>query len=449
MTAGAPRGGAGGGASGFGGFGNTAPAAGNVSIRTGGPGAAIGVTVTPRRASDQPITWSTKSDLVSLSSHDRPQPRRDGPQHHRPGRNGWPSPRPRANGFYVTAYVHVEPKFIDPPAVTAGPTLNPPAGGQATVDYTLALGGKQDQSLVTWYLCDDAAGANPRNIAVSRGDELLKALTLTPGYVGKYLKVTIQPKHPISEAGPAVPVVSQAPVQAADVTSTTVSPNFRNFVPDANATIVNGLWTVLGYWNITTGDTYVNGYGIRPAAAARARPGAAVVPMGPAALLYQQDADTGDMQVDVTMAPEKTEGTGFSVPGSPADNGPRNLHADILIKYDPRTKTGYALRYWRTIESAGTCMYQFYKIENGAGSPLGSRQVLSGVFKPNTHLVVKVTGTAITAHATNDADHATLDLADTIVPNRFGGGGVNWPRGSSSNVYSRIEISYPGAAAAQ
>jgi len=437
-----PAGGAGGGASGFGGFGNTPPAAGTVQVRTGGPGAAIGATVVPARASNQPITWSTRSDLISLSTT-------TGPAVVVTGRNTtdqaeWVAVNASApNGFYVTAYAHVEPKFIDPPAVTAGPTLNRPAGGRATVDYTIALGGKQDQSLVSWYLCDDAAGANPRRIAVSRGDEPLKALTLTPGYIGKYLKVTLQPKHPISEAGPAVSVVAQAPVAASDVPSTTVSPNFRNFVPDINPAYVSGLWTVLGSWNIAAGDKYVNGYGIRPgqsAAAGRNGP-------DEHRLLYQNDADCGDMQVDLMMAPEKTEGTGFSVPGSPADSGQRNLHAEIYIKYDPRTKTGYSLRFWRTIESAGTCLYQFYKIENGVGSPLDDRQVLSGVFKPTTHLTLKLIGSTLTAHASNDVDQSTLDLEGTIPPSRAGGAGVYWPRGSS-NVYSRIEISYPGAAPA-
>jgi len=174
----------------------------------------------------------------------------------------------------------------------------------------------------------------------------------------------------------------------------------------------------------------LNGYGIRPTT--------------PGALVYQQDADTGDMQVDVLMAPEKTEGTGFSIPGSPADTGDRNLHADVLIKYDPRTQSGYALRFWRTTQSAAKCMFQFYQIDHGAGSPLDDQQVLTGVFKPTTHLTLKVTGNTISATASNDVDQETLSLTGTIAPNRFGGAGVNWPRGST-NIYSRFEISYPGA----
>jgi hypothetical protein len=187
---------------------------------------------------------------------------------------------------------------------------------------------------------------------------------------------------------------------------------------------------VLGSWSVVTGSDYAGGYGLRPE--------------GPSSLLYQSDAPAGDMEVELTMAPEKTEGTGFSIPGSPADSDltGRNLHSDVYIKYDPRTKNGYALRFWRTTQSAAACMYQFYKIVNGAGSPLDDHRVLTGVFKPATHLTVRVRGATISARASDSRDGETLSLESTIEPNSFGGAGVYWPRGSS-NVYSRISVSYP------
>ena len=170
---------------------------GSPSIRTGGPGATIGAKVTPTRA-EQTVIWSSKSDLVSLSGT-------TGTNVVVTGRNGtsqaeWVDVTATAsNGFNVTAHVYVEPKYLDPPKVTAGPTVNLPVDGMATVSYTLDLGGKQDQSLVTWFICDIAAGTNPRKVAVSRGNQPLKTLPLTPGYVGKYLKVTVQPKHSLSD----------------------------------------------------------------------------------------------------------------------------------------------------------------------------------------------------------------------------------------------------------
>jgi hypothetical protein len=414
-------------------------------IRTGGPGVTIGATVTPSRVTS-PITWSAKSDLVSLSQTTGSSVVVTG--HNTTSEAEWVAVNAVAsNGLYATAYVYAEPKYLDPPAVTAGPVLNPPAGGMATVDYTLDLGGKKDQSLVSWYVCDDATGANARKVAVSRGHQPLKAFPLTPGCVGKYLKVTLQPKHQISDPGPMLQAMSANPVTAADIPCSTVSPNFRNFVPETNATYVSGMWTILGTWSIVPGDSdgnsditmlvpperLVNGYGIRPS--------------GPGELLYQQDAECSDMQVDLVMGAEK-QGTVFSVPGSPAESGANNLHSDIFIKYDPRTRNGYALRFWRTTHSDKKCMYQFYKIENGAGSPLNDTQVLSGVFKASTHMTLKVTGDKLAVSAFNDIDKETLALEGTITPNRFGGAGVSYPRGSSV-IYSRFGISYPGTGPAK
>jgi hypothetical protein len=163
---------------------------------------------------------------------------------------------------------------------------------------------------------------------------------------------------------------------------------------------------------------------------------------GPAWLLYQEDSERGNMRIDLVMTPDKTAGQGFSVPGSPSENGPRNLHSDVYIKYDPRTRNGYALRYWRTTQSSTKCLFQLYRIVDGVGSPLDDRQVLSGVFKPNTTMTLKITGNQFIVDALNSENDDSLHLEGTVTPNRFGGGGVFWP-GGSANAYSRIEISYP------
>jgi len=43
--------------------------------------------------------------------------------------------------------------------------------------------------------------------------------------------------------------------------------------------------------------------------------------------------------------------------------------------------------------------------------------------------------------ASNTENIDALHLEGTTTPNRFGGAGVFWP-GGSSNVYSRLDISY-------
>ena len=59
--------------------------------------------------------------------------------------------------------------------------------------------------------------------------------------------------------------------------------------------------------------------------------------------------------------------------------------------------------------------------------------------RPTVHVMIYAT---LSVTATNTADDEVLTLASSYVPNRFGGAGVFWPRGSA-NVYSRLEVSYP------
>lgn len=430
------------------------------TARTGATGPAITVTPFPARANTT-ITWSTPSNLVTLSSTTGNKVIITGNNH--TSRAEWVVVKAKAaNGFSVMVPVNAEPAFIDPPRFTSKPVVAAPVNGKVTVHYTLDLGGHEDQSLITWRQCDDDACANPRVVAVSRGDQPLKSYTLTPGDVGKVLRVSIQPKHNISEPGPAVVATASKPIVARNVTSTTINPNFRNFVATENPSIENGEWTVIGAWTPVTGDNLVNGYGLRISRLAGTGPRGTNPPQpvtvngervaNPyAALLYQNGKPTGDMTVKVVMTPDKTAGQGFALAGSP-DDIPGGERADIFIKYDPRTKNGYSLRFWRTIQSSGKCVFQLYKIENGVGRPLNDQQDTTGVFKPNTTITLSVVGTKLTAKGSNTKDGDTLSLEGIITPNTFGGAGAFWSGGvtvGNSNVYSEFEISYPGNAKRQ
>src|SRR5579863_255996 len=398
------------------------------TIRTGGAGANIGATIEPTRAADAAISWSTQSSLISLN-------RTTGSNVVVTARNATSQPQwvpitaATPNGFHVAAYVYAEPEYINPPAMTSAPKLGAPRNGTVSVTYTLDLGQREDQSLVSWSICDDSACSKQRSVAVSRGNQPLKTLPLMPGFARKFIRVGVQPKVEISEAGPAVYAISAMPIAESDIPSANVSLNFRNLVTDPDESYVSGLWTILGPWTVAGEEELVNGYGARSG-------------NDPASLLYQEDIERGDMRLDIVMTPDKTAGQGFSIPGSPSETGARNLHSDVYIKYDPRTKNGYALRFWRTTLSSSKCMFQLYKIVNGTGSPIDDRQVLSGILKPNTTMTLRINGDKFTVDAVNTGNDEPLHLEGTITPNRFGGAGVFWP-GGSANVYSRIDISYP------
>jgi hypothetical protein len=412
-------------------FANTEPP-GNASIRSGGPGVTLTATVQPHRAADTVIHWSTDSKLITLSAD-------TGKSITVTGRNAtnraeYVSVRAEAaNGFYVTSHIYVEPKYIDPPTFARKPAIGLPVDGKIAVTYALNLGGREDESIIDWYVCDDAQCATRREVAVSRGNLPLRQLILLPGFAGKYIEAGIKPEHNISDAGPETVAISARPIHSSE-TRKNINPNFRNFVETPDTDYVSGMWTVLGTWTSSVGDNLVNGYGLR------------VASIG-SQLLYQNDVPTGDMKLKVVMTPEKTAGQGFGIAGSPDDNaGPRNQKADIFIKYDPRTRNGYALRFWRTIQASDKCMFQLYQIVDGIGHPVSDEQQLTGVFKPNATIVLSVDRNTFTATGSNTTDGETLSLKATITPNKYGGAGVAWtgsvPFGNSV-VVSQFEISYP------
>ena len=428
----------------------TSPAV-SPTIRTGAPGAQLGATVSPARARDVAITWSTTSNLIKLSATTGNAITVTGSN--TTNKADYAIVKATApNGFYVSIHVFVEPAFTNPPAFTRQPAVGAPIAGKVTLNYVLDLAGKEDQSQITWFQCPDAACTTSRKVAVSRGNLPLKTYPLTAGDIGKYLRATIRPKHNISDPGEEVTATATKPITAADIKTATINPNFRNFVETENPTYETGEWTVLGTWTSSTSEGLINGYGLRVSNPPTPAPNSAALngraPNPHSALLYQNDAKVSDMTVRVVMTPEKTAGQGFGIAGSP-DDDERNQRADIYFKYDPRTRTGYALRFWRTIQSAEKCMFQLYKIDNGTGTPLDAQQQLTGVFKPNTTITISVTGSHVTVHGSNSTDAETLNLTDTLTPNTFGGAGVYWsgsvPVGNS-NVYSEVEITYPNAA---
>jgi hypothetical protein len=427
-------------------FANTEPP-GNASIRTAGPDATGPRTTNPcptaspqvqidallpARFLGSSVHWSTTSKLISISNADGPTTIVTA--NNSTGRAQYVTVRATApNGFFVTSHIYVEPAYIAPPAFTRQPVLAPPADGKIAVNYALNLGAHQDESLIDWYLCDDAQCATRREVAVSRGDQPLRSLPLLPGFAGKYIEASIRPKHNISDPGPETTAISASPIPSSQ-TSKNIDPDFRNFVEAPSAEIVSGLWSVLGTWTSSVGDNLVNGYGLRVASQG-------------AQLIYTGDGAAGDMRLKIVLTPEKTAGQGFGIAGSPDDAaGPRNQKADVYIKFDPRTRNGYSLRFWRTIQAADKCMFQLYQIVDGVGHPVSDQQQLTGVFKPNTTLTLAVTGNTFTATGSNSTDGDTLSLSGTIDPNGFGGAGIAWtgsvPFGNSV-VVSQFEIEYP------
>lgn len=361
----------------------------------------------------------------------------------------------RAQTFDVVAYTReglecavkltVSPDFVEAPALTKAPVLTL-SGGTATVDYAADLQGRADESLVTWYRCDDRRGRGAVPVAVSRGGKPLKSYTLTRADVGKYLAAGVAPKHLRCLPGQEVRVVSKSPVKASQVLPGRIlSTDFSDFPTDNQPLVKPGFWTVDAFkpadtaeyawevdpaqpcWTWGTGINGAKGYGIQQLQqGARLR-------YTPVAGKY------GDMSVTWQVDPAKDGGQGFA--------SARMQYLDLFIKFDTQTLTGYALRVIRTVKFSDAVDIQLVRYDKGIVTPL-TEGVSTNCFLTGCVLTVKAEGRRLTAHvegpnhmatcADDPRIHPSVDLEAEITPNDFGGIGLQHT--STVGTESRILI---------
>ena len=280
------------------------------------------------------------SKLITLSADHRKGHHCHGPEHNQ-SCGEYVSVKPTAaNGFYVTSHIYVEPKYIDPPTFTRKPAIGASGRWKDRRDLCAESGRARrrvDHRLVCVRRCAVRYAARGR---CEPGQCAAAATHLAAG-IRRQVRRSRHPaqtQHQRSGAGDCGDF-RQADQRLQKSSHTTSIPTSATLWRRRTTDYVSGMWTVLGTWTSSVGDNLVNGYGLR------------IASIG-AQLLYQDDKPTGDMRVKVVMTPEKTAGQGFGIAGSPDDNaGPRNQKADIFIKYDPRTRNGYSLRFWRTIQA--------------------------------------------------------------------------------------------------
>jgi len=339
----------------------------------------------------------------------------------------------------------VSPDFVEAPVLTKAPVLTL-SGGTATVDYAADLQGRADESLVTWYRCDDRRGRGAVPVAVSRGGKPLKSYTLTRADVGKYLAAGVAPKHLRCLPGQEVRVVSKSPVKASQVLPGRIlSTDFSDFPTDNQPLVKPGFWTVDAFkpadtaeyawevdpaqpcWTWGTGINGAKGYGIQQLQqGARLR-------YTPVAGKY------GDMSVTWQVDPAKDGGQGFA--------SARMQYLDLFIKFDTQTLTGYALRVIRTVKFSDAVDIQLVRYDKGIVTPL-TEGVSTNCFLTGCVLTVKAEGRRLTAHvegpnhmatcADDPRIHPSVDLEAEITPNDFGGIGLQHT--STVGTESRILV---------
>ncbi len=344
-------------------------------------------------------------------------------------------------GIEAASVVDVSPLKLNAPNFTKFPKLSKPTGGKITVDYNLDMK-YIDESLITWYRCDNKEGNNPIKVMVSRLNEPLKTYSLSTSDVGYYIMATVAPKHLRCDPGKAVKTISKKPMSIKNITADDhlYTTEFKNISVENQCQIIPGFWTFRPLETKKDGvvipvDTTKNAWYYGEGSDGNANMVGLLQTGRSATMLYTPVKDKcKDMSVNMTVSPFKTAGQGFSV---------APLYMDVLIKFDNKTLTGYGLRLIRTTKYGNAVDCYFVKYENGIGKQI-SKEVTTSCFRSPCSIEIKAEGDKISAHVSTTKEYPAYTkypevlpevfISTEINPNTFGGFGIQYNGGSTTMI---------------
>jgi len=341
------------------------------------------------------------------------------------------------SGLEASFVLNVAPEKLDPPAFISAPRISGPKNGKLIVNYKLDTD-FNDNSLVTWYRCSDSGASNPVEVAVSRFDKPLSEYELSAGDAGCYIMVSVAPKHIRCDAGSPVSSVSRRKIKEKDIKAdrNILITDFKNISTKNQPDIIPGFWTMThGQGTADTRpfpgteqrDAWYFGNGSEGSAGLTG-----LLQGRTGRLLYTPVGnDFGDMKLSMTVSPSKTAGQGFSI---------AHLYMDVLIKFDTKTMSGYALRFIRTTKYGDAVDCMFVKYDKGTVEEISS-PVTTSCFRTPCHITIEVAGNTIRAQAETTADYyrvpgrpevlTEVNIENIIAPAREGGFGIEFNGGAS------------------
>ena len=340
-----------------------------------------------------------------------------------------------SSGLEAASVIYVAPPKLESPKFKEIPRLSKINNGTLKVHYKLDSNFK-DQSQISWFRCTDNKGSNTIEVSVSRNDIPLVQYPLNNGDVGYYIMASIAPKNSRSDAGKSLTIVTEKPISSKDIVANKnlLSTNFKNNSTKNQLEIIPGFWTFKPFekegsdtakdaWHFGKGvDGADNQYGLLQTGRS-------------ATLLYTPiERKYTDMKLQWSVTPFKTAGQGFSV---------AHLYMDVLIKFDTKTMSGYALRFIRTTKyhDAVDCVLLEYK--KGVSTEISTAKTTTA-FKGTCTINLEVIGNELVVKAVSNIAEseqkksedvsADVTLKAAINSNDFGGFGILYNGGSPTMI---------------
>jgi hypothetical protein len=315
------------------------------------------------------------------------------------------------NGLKAQVTINIRPEIVPSP-VLQGEANILVVDGVAKLNYVYDHLNYNDHSDIKWYR-GDTKGAKDLLVGVTTLNNPFKNYELSRGDIGKYLTAVITPKYEFSPYGTEIITVEMDRVIVeTDITDiNTISTNFANIVWTGRSLSDKDVWyadtikpsDVTQAWTPSTNNpwTYVMGDN----GGAMNVPGLRTSTQG-ARLLYQPSGEYTDIILNLDFTPEKSAGQGF---GSATDQ-----YLEVYIKWDPVTKTGYALRFQRLatdplnnnqpIPSSGNSVrVSVIEYVNGIKNILPGSYYESSCYMPDSHLEFKLVDNVISVRVTTNS----------------------------------------------
>ena len=238
-------------------------------------------------------------------------------------------------GIMKAAEITILPSKTEAPVIIGDVTIGDPVDGRIPLNYTIDLGSdkRTEQSVINWYLCDDAEGHNPVLVAISRDDIPEYEYVIGEGDAGKYVMATIQAKHNRSDlAEEKITAISTYAIKAEDIKVHYIDNDMRNMPDGAQTEYKPGAWVRDGYKPVdckkqATWTPSSNSWSYGPGKeGAMGYNGFIYTKQGGRLYYNPVSQHAGNMFGEVTLATCKNAGQGF---GSANDQ-----YTELYIKYN-------------------------------------------------------------------------------------------------------------------
>ena len=315
------------------------------------------------------------------------------------------------NGLVAQVTLHIRPETIAAPVVVGAPSIEI-GQNQAALQIVYDHPDLTDRSNITWYR-GSAPGDKAVEVAVSTLGVPYKNYRLSGGDIGHYLSAVIEPRYEFSAAANnPIEVSTSRAIVAGDVDQPfVIAGDFANITWSGHTLEQSDVWyadtikpsDVRQPWTPSAAEPWTYVVGDRDGALGVA--GLRTATQG-ARLLYQPRGSFSDMSVSLQLTPEKIDGQGF---GSATDQ-----YLEVYLKWDPITRTGYALRFQRLandplndhrpIPSSGnSTRVSMSEYVNGVRTIFPGCYLESSVYMPGAQLEFKLVGNVLSARVTTES----------------------------------------------